>query len=94
MEDTVPDSTLRELSRRGHDLEVLTDAGAVTGSLKGIVVDQDAGRRASALKGARPTPAATPTAGMGRGRGAGWPRGFVREVEVPENELALSCNNC
>ena len=43
VEDTVPDSTLRELSRRGHDLEVLTDAGAVTGSLKGIVVDQESG---------------------------------------------------
>ena len=43
VEDTVPQSTIRELSRRGHDLEVLNDAGAVTGSLKGIVVDQESG---------------------------------------------------
>ena len=43
VEDTVPESTIRELGRRGHDLEVLHDAGAVTGSLKGIVVDQESG---------------------------------------------------
>ena len=43
VEDTVPESTIRELGRRGHDLEVLSDAGAVTGSLKGIVVDQESG---------------------------------------------------
>ena len=36
-------STIRELGRRGHDLEVLSDAGAVTGSLKGVVVDQESG---------------------------------------------------
>ena len=48
VEDTLPESTIRELGRRGHDLEVLTDAGAVTGSLKGIVVDQESG----VLKGA------------------------------------------
>ena len=43
VEDTVPESTIRELGRRGHDIEVLRDAGAVTGSLKGIVVDQESG---------------------------------------------------
>ena len=43
VEDTLPQSTIQELSRRGHDLEVLNDAGAVTGSLKGIVVDQESG---------------------------------------------------
>ena len=43
VEDTVPESTIRELGRRGHDLEVLSDAGAVTGSLKGVVVDQESG---------------------------------------------------
>ena len=48
VEDTVPESTIRELGRRGHDLEVLSDAGAVTGSLKGVVVDQESG----VLKGA------------------------------------------
>ena len=48
VEDTVPESTIRELGRRGHDIEVLSDAGAVTGSLKGVVVDQESG----VLKGA------------------------------------------
>ena len=48
VEDTLPESTIRELGRRGHDIEVLTDAGAVTGSLKGVVVDQESG----VLKGA------------------------------------------
>ena len=38
-----PRATIRELGRRGHDLEVLHNAGAVTGSLKGIVVDQESG---------------------------------------------------
>ncbi len=43
VEDTLPEDTVRELGRRGHDVEVLSDAGAVTGSLKGVVVDQESG---------------------------------------------------
>ena len=48
VEDTLPGDTIRELGRRGHDVEVLSDAGAVTGSAKGVVVDQESG----VLKGA------------------------------------------
>ena len=48
VEDTVPEDTVRELGRRGHDIEVLSNAGAVTGSLKGVVVDHESG----ILKGA------------------------------------------
>ena len=39
----MPGSSIRELGRRGHDLQVLQAAGAVAGSLKGIEVDKESG---------------------------------------------------
>ena len=43
VEGRISESTRQELSRRGHDLEVIIDETAVTGSNKAIVVDQESG---------------------------------------------------
>ena len=43
LETRIPESTVQELSRRGHDVEVSGDWEAVMGSVKAIEIDQESG---------------------------------------------------
>ena len=43
VESRIPESTVQELSRRGHDIVVLADWAAAMGSMSAIAVDQETG---------------------------------------------------